>query len=326
MFHRLSRIACCLSLLACCGFLEVASAGPLRDRLKERRKRKSEQPPGKDEGRKDPGKVSLPDGVRLVQDVPYGEDDKQRMDVYLPPQAAGAPVLLMVHGGGWKKGDKGASAVVQNKMVRWVPKGFILISVNYRFLPDADPVAQAGDVARALAAAQGKAESWGGDPGKFILMGHSAGAHLCALLTASPAKAFDAGAKPWLGTVLLDSATYDVPKTMEGKHLRLYDEPFGKDPEYWRAASPFHQLSGKALPFLAVCSSRREDSIQQAEQFVTQATSLGVKGSLLKQDLSHGEINEQLGLEGAYTDAVEAFMAGIDEAVKRALGTHPSEP
>jgi hypothetical protein len=133
----------------------------------------------------------------------------------------------------------------------------------------------------------------------------------------------DAGAKPWLGSVLLDGAALDVPRIMEGKPARVHEDAFGRDPVGWKAASPFHQLSGKALPFLAVCSSRRKASFQQAEDFVTQATSLGVKGSLLKQDLSHMEINDQLGLEGAYTDAVETFMAGLDEAVKRALGTHP---
>ena len=63
--------------------------------------------------------------------------------------------------------------------------GIIFVSVDYRMLPQQDALAQADDVARALAFAQSRARSWGGDPGKFILMGHSAGAHLVALLAAA---------------------------------------------------------------------------------------------------------------------------------------------
>ena len=214
---------------------------------------------------------AAPAGLRLLRDVPYGTDPLQRMDVYLPPQAAGAAVILMVHGGGWRLGDKGARAVVERKVDRWVSRGFIFISANYRLLPGASPVEQAGDVARALAAAQRKAASWGGDPAKFILMGHSAGAHLVALLAASPAAASRQGARPWLGTVSLDSAALDVVEMMQARHAPLYDRAFGSDPAFWKAASPFHALSGAAAPFLVVCSTRRARSCPQAERFAARA-------------------------------------------------------
>ena len=266
--------------------------------------------------------VILPSGARLVSDVAYGKDSQQRMDVYLPQQARGAPVIFMVHGGAWRWGDKGATGVVQNKVTRWVSEGFIFISANYRLLPKADPLEQAQDIASALAKAQSRAASWGGDPRKFIVMGHSAGAHLVALLTASPDMAFKLGAKPWLGTILLDSAAFDIVKLMEAKHAYLYDLAFGKDPAYWRAASPLHVLSETAIPFLAVCSTRRMDSCSQAAQFVTEAESLNVHASVLEQDLSHKDINLQLGLEGSYTDAVELFMGGLNASVMWRLTNH----
>jgi arylformamidase len=263
-------------------------------------------------------------GVRLMRDVPYGEDGRQRMDVYLPRQASGAPVIFMVHGGAWRLGDKGARAVVENKVAHWVGKGFIFISANYRLLPGTAPVEQAQDIAIALATAQGKAASWGGDPAKFILVGHSAGAHLVALLGASPAMAVKLGARPWLGTVLLDSAALDVVKIMEAKHARLYDRAFGSDPAYWKAASPFQVLAGGATPFLAVCSTRRRDSCSQASRFVARAGSVNARASVLEQDLSHKEINEQLGTEGGYTDAVDSFIGALDDSVMRALTDHSS--
>jgi arylformamidase len=244
----------------------------------------------------------------LLEDIAYGPDESQRMDIYLPRQPVGAPVIFMVHGGAWRLGDKAAQAVVDNKVARWVSRGLIFISANYRMLPHTGPVEQAQDVARALATAQSQAASWGGDPAKFILMGHSAGAHLVALLAASPQRFFALGVRPWLGTVLLDSAALDVVTLMGQPHARLYDQAFGRDPAYWRAASPWHALSSDATAMLVVCSSRRDDSCPQAESFVARAISLGVKATALAQDLSHRDINMRLGLEGAYTERVEAFM------------------
>lgn len=268
------------------------------------------------------GYVSLPNGVRALRDVPYGKESQQRMDVYLPAQAAGAPVIFMVHGGAWRLGDKSAQGVVANKIARWVSKGFILVSANYRMLPSTTPTEQAQDIANALATAQEKAASWGGDPTKFILMGHSSGAHLVALLSASPDIALKAGAKRWLGAVLLDSAALDVPRIMEAKHAHLYDKAFGDDTTYWKTASPFHAITLSATPILAVCSTLRMDSCSQADRFVNKAMLFSVRANVLEQNLSHREINQQLGLEGAYTDAVEAFMATLNESVMRVLANH----
>lgn len=298
---------------------QASHAGPIRDRIIERRS--AQQVEDIEEGEPS-GRVSLPSGVRLLQDVPYGNDGRQRMDIYLPQRAAGAPVIFMVHGGAWRLGDKGATAVVENKVARWVSRGFIFISTNYRLLPKTAPVEQARDIARALAMAQDKAASWGGDPAKFIVMGHSAGAHLVALLAASPTRALKLGARPWLGTVALDSAVLDVVRIMGAEHARFYDRAFGDDPAYWRAASPFHALSETATPFLAVCSARRNDSCPQARRFVTKATSLNVRARVLEQDLSHKDINQWLGIKGSYTDAVESFMGTLDESVMRALTSH----
>jgi acetyl esterase/lipase len=254
------------------------------------------------------GPIALPQGARVERDVAYGPDARQRFDVYLPRHAAAAPIVLMVHGGGWRIGDKAMVRVVANKAAHWLPKGIIFVSTNYRLTPAADPLRQADDVASALAAAQAKAPSWGGDPARVVLMGHSAGAHLVALLAADPAIAARQGARPWLGTIPLDSAALDVVQIMEGRHLRLYDNAFKSDPAFWRAASPFHRLTGTPRPLLIVCSSRRRDACPPARAFAAKATAAGGRATVLPMDLSHREINETLGLPGAYTAAVDAFL------------------
>ena len=264
--------------------------------------------------------------VTILRNVRYGSADLQTMDVYLPrkPQT-GMPVIFMVHGGAWRFGDKTARSVVLNKVARWVPRGFIFVSVNYRMLPTARPLQQAEDVARALATAQAKAASRGGDPAKFILMGHSAGAHLVALLDADPALAYKAGARPWLGVVALDSAALNVVKIMQRSHYRLYDNAFGSDPAYWRETSPYYALKATARPILLICSTRRDHSCPQARSFAAKAGMLGVRAEVQGEDLTHRQINATLGEPGAYTDAVERFMGSLDPVVKRTLAaTVPS--
>ncbi len=251
---------------------------------------------------------SLPSGARVEHDVSYGSDDAQRMDVYIPAHQQGAPIILMVHGGAWAIGDKDMGRVVDNKVAYWLPKGVIFVTTNYRMVPDADPLTQADDVAKALALVQIKAASWGGDPARVVLMGHSAGAHLVALLTADPSIAAGQGAKPWLGTVVLDSGALDVGAIMRRSHYRFYDRAFGKDPGYWDKASPTLRLTGKPQPMLVVCSTKRDDSCPPSRDFVEKATALGGRANLLQEPLTHREINETLGLPGDYTNAVESFL------------------
>jgi arylformamidase len=310
---RIQRLRACLPALTMALTLTATAtqAGPIRQWLADRHAVTDlEDQTSQDDA---PSSSSdLPSGTRVIRDLPYGPDQRQRMDIYLPRQPRNAPVLLMVHGGGWAIGDKQHGKVVRNKVMHWLPQGVMVVSVNYRMLPDASPTEQAMDVARALAEAQKRAPSWGGDSQRFVLMGHSAGAHLVALLSASPGLASARGASPWLGSVLLDSAALDVAKIMQTpRHYRLYDKAFGQDPVYWAKASPLRQLVAGALPMLAVCSSRRQGSCDQARSFADSAAELGVNVSVLPQDLNHGDINEQLGVPGAYTDAVDRFISTL---------------
>jgi hypothetical protein len=128
------------------------------------------------------------------------------------------------------------------------------------------------------------------------------------LLPASPGLATRAGAKPWLGTVSLDSAAIDVPAIMKGPHPRFYDRVFGADPARWNDASPLHQLAGYPLPMLLVCSSRRSESCPAAQRLATKARELGGQATVLPLDFGHGEINGELGRSAAYTASVDEFL------------------
>ena len=256
--------------------------------------------------------VSLPAGARAERDVAYGTDAQQTLDVFVPARAQRAPIVLMVHGGAWMLGDKANRGVAANKVARWLPRGVIVVSVNYRLdrrAPDA--LQQADDVARALAFVQQRAAGWGGDPARVLLMGHSSGAHLVSLLSADPGIAERAGAKPVLGTVALDSAVFDLVEIMERRHYRFYDRVFGRDRQVWLENSPYHRLQGTPRPMLLVCSSQRSDSCPQADKFSAKAQAAGARVRVLRVPLKHGDINGQLGVAGDYTSQVEEFLRSV---------------
>jgi arylformamidase len=290
-----------------------ALGGPLRDRIEERleSRRAAAQPEDAREmdlSEQSAAGVRLPSDARLERDVPYGDDPQQRLDVYIPGQAKRAPVILMVHGGAWMVGDKAASGFVSKKVTRWLPKGYIIVSSNYRVSQRPNPLEQVDDIAHALAFVQAKASSWGGDPTKMLLLGHSAGAHLVSMLAADQHIVTGQGGAPWLGTIVLDSAAFNVVEIMQGKHYGFYDRVFGKDQALWTEASPYHRLTTAPAPMLLVCSSRRSDACPQARAFSSKAVTLGGKVTVLPMDMTHGEINKELGQPSEYTTAVEEFM------------------
>ena len=303
MNHRITRLLAATLAVASLALSTSTQAQTFREAMQERiASRRAAQT-----------EAALPPGASVQRDIAYGIDAAQQLDVYRPADAKDAPVIVMVHGGAWITGDKGLASVVKNKVAHWVAKGYVLVSINNRLLPQAGPIEQAEDVARALAFVQGHAASWGADAAKLVLMGHSAGAHLVALVTADLSFAARAGAQPWRGTVALDSAAFDVTKIMKDRHPGFYDQAFGADPGYWREASPLLRLNDKlSAPLLAVCSSQRRNSCPQAEAFAARAAALG--GALVKVlplDLSHSEINDLLGEPSAYTSDVQAFIESL---------------
>lgn len=261
---------------------------------------------------------------KVMKDVSYGPLPQQMMDIYMPRTDSNAndslrPMILMVHGGAWKHGDKAEDSFTDNKVARWVPAGFVFISINYPMLPDHDVAQQLNNVATAIAVAQRMAPQWHGDPGRIILMGHSAGGHLVSLLNAKPSAAYRFGAQPWLAAISLDSAALNVEKIMNFRHLPLYNAAFGTDPAVWKALSPHAQMDQTARPWLGVCSSNRDMSCTQADEFAKELRFKNVKADVIRQPLTHMQINDELGRSNPYTRAVEIFMQSLDPVVAKAV-------
>jgi arylformamidase len=253
--------------------------------------------------------LAAKDSVKTQRDVAYGTHPRHKIDVYAPAQPKG-PILLYVHGGGWTQGDKATAAEIQPKVRYWTTLGYVVVSANYRLLPQANPIEQADDVARALAFVQRQAGSWGADGRKVVLMGHSASAHLVSLLTADPARAYRQGAQPWPVTVSLDNPVMDVAALMEAKHAPLYDRVFGKDPAFWKTASPLEAVR-KGSPALLMICRQKTDACAQALTFERKSAKHGHVMVIWENRDSHIEITRRLGEPGYYTDSVARWISSI---------------
>src|SRR3954471_3878533 len=156
------------------------------------------------------------EGGRVQKDIAYSEagGDRTRLDVYAPADGNGHPVVIWIHGGAWQNGDK---AHVRAKPRAFNERGYVLVSLNYRFHPAVTYKEQAGDIAQAIRWVHDHARVYGGDPGCIFLMGHSAGAHLAALVGTDHRYLERAGLKggDLSGVILLDGAGYDIPRQIE---------------------------------------------------------------------------------------------------------------
>lgn len=134
--------------------------------------------------------LAAPASARGPRDVAYGPDPRHRLDLFLPAgdgpaRATGTPrkTLIFIHGGGWRRGTKDRYGFVGRTFAK---AGYVVVLVNYRLYPHVRFPAFVDDAARAVAWVRRHVRRHGGDPDRIYLMGHSAGAHIAALLALDP--------------------------------------------------------------------------------------------------------------------------------------------
>lgn len=290
-----------------CG--SVVEAGPFRDRLKARMgERQSEGRRWENrEGRVVPG----------GREYAYGRDPLQKLDFWA---GAGrdAPLVIFVHGGGWKRGDK-KNATGADKVTHYTGLGYAFASLNYRLVPNARVEDQASDVANAIAWLKDNASRLGFDGRRIVLMGHSAGAHLSALVGTDPRYLRAAGldVSDLDGVIPLDGAAYDVPKQIADGGNFMHDtylQAFGTDPARQRDLSPtFHAAAPNAPAFL-ILHVQRKDGTEQSralgKALQKAGTDVEVQGFEGRGLQGHAEINRNLG-DPSYpaTPVVDRWLA-----------------
>lgn len=252
-----------------------------------------------------------------MAEMSYGPDTLQRLDLVAPAGSTRPPLILFIHGGGWSIGDK--RHAIGAKASHFVGRGYAFASVNYRLVPQATVEDQAADIAAAIAMLRTYAMGSNYDGERIILMGHSAGAHLAALVGTDPRYLAAAGVpmNRVKGVVLLDGAGYDIARQMavpRNPVAGMYDAAFGRDPKRQKALSPTLQAAAPNVAnWLILPVARRADSIAQSQAL---AAALGKAGASAKvvpvPGESHGSLNKGLGEDGDFaTGEIDRFVAGL---------------
>jgi acetyl esterase/lipase len=130
---------------------------------------------------------------RRTSDLSYGGDARQKLDVYAPRRPDHRPVVIFFYGGTWTTGKKSDYAFVGAALAE---RGYVTVIPDYRLYPEVRFPAFVEDGAQAVAWVQQHARDFGGDPDRLVLMGHSAGAHIAALLALNPSYLAAAGVHP----------------------------------------------------------------------------------------------------------------------------------
>jgi acetyl esterase/lipase len=128
-----------------------------------------------------------------TSDQPYGDDPRQTLDVYVPEHPERRPIVIFFYGGTWSAGRKANYAFVGAALAE---QGYVTVIPDYRLYPEVRFPAFVEDGARAIAWVQQHAGDFGGDPDRLVIMGHSAGAHIAALLALDPSYLAAAGVRP----------------------------------------------------------------------------------------------------------------------------------
>ena len=177
----------------------------------------------------------------VAADQVYGPDERHRLDLYGTP-AAPAPVMLFVHGGGFRMGDKAADGWPNGAVGRWAARqGFLGAVMNYRLAPGHQWPAGGEDVLAAVDWLAANAGRFGGDPRRIVLVGTSAGAvHAATAVQLRPDLAVR-------GLVLLSGLYgYTVP---DDRDLLYYGEA-----AFYPQRMPRDAVAATKLPLLLACA------------------------------------------------------------------------
>jgi acetyl esterase/lipase len=260
--------------------------------------------------------------------IPYasiaGVDPKYlTLDVYAPRDDRPHPVVLWLHGGAMKGGDKSHPAIAPVKSDFFLSRGFLFATANYRLAPEHRYPAQARDAAAAVSFLHDNVRRYGGDPNRLFLIGNSAGGQLAGIVSTNEEYLNQHGKSLAIikGVVILDIGSFDVPSIFDQLGDRvppMYRDTFGTDRGNWMAGSPFfHVAAGKKIPpFLLIYVDGRKHHRQENGRFAERLKRYGYSATVYAaKGKTHHSLALELGLGGdAPTSEIMAFFRGLMES------------
>jgi len=266
---------------------------------------------------------------QVTRDIRYATaHERQVLDVHAPAGAKNLPVAFWIHGGGWQTGDK---SMVALKPKAFTEAGFVFVSINHRLLPAVDMGTLTRDVASALGWVHKNIAAHGGDPARLLVMGHSSGGQLAALMCIDDryAKAEGFSLTIIKGCVPVDADTFDIPAIIEMAETRArvhhlpmptygHRQKFGDDPAKHRDFSAVTHVAGnKGIPpFLILHIAGHPDTTAQARRLGAVLEKAGISAKVVAgRETTHASINDNI---GAPNDPVtKELFAFVADALKR---------
>jgi acetyl esterase/lipase len=239
------------------------------------------------------------------------------LNVYMPKKGSNSPMVIWVHGGSWAFGDKDNMLY---KAEYFTARGYVFVSVNYRLSPDVKHPVNAQDVADALVWLHENATHYSADSEKIFMIGHSAGAHLAALVSIDGKYLEKSGGNVSIldGVVLLDGTGYDITQLMKNANNKMkewYTDSFGQTKKEWDQASPVNYIKPEhnIPPFMIAYADEQEPSQKQAILLSKKLSEASIKNKVFHYEKKNASsINKELGKEtDKPTEDVYRFLQEI---------------
>jgi arylformamidase len=231
-------------------------------------------------------------GLRIKKDIcyhprPVKNRSLQSLDVYSSESASLEtlyPVILFLHGGGWRASDKNDQLGVHANVCKALAaRGLVAVNVNYRLAPHVKHPEPARDAAYALRWTRENIAGYQGDPEKVLLSGHSAGGHLAALIALDSNYLADVGLsvaaiKGVIGICGLYNLSHFAGRNWMAEHL-MTRAAFGNDHGLRNQASPVNNVRAGAPPFLLLNAQKDEKLEEEADELSTLLHNHGVSAN-----------------------------------------------
>ncbi len=180
----------------------------------------------------------------VIRDIDYGAEERQKLDLYRPRDVSSAsPVVVFFHGGSWTQGSKDKYLFVGEALAS---KGFIAVIPNYRLYPQVKFPAFVEDGALALKWVRENIQQFGGDSNDLYVMGHSAGAHIAALLALDEHYLESVGgSNDWLSGMIGLAGPYDWLPYFSERDKKIFGPP-----SRYPLSQPVNFVDGDEPPLL----------------------------------------------------------------------------
>lgn len=204
------------------------------------------------------------------QDYSYGDEDTQHLRVWKANSPC-APVIIFVHGGSWQIGTY-LDSIGLAKVAHLLDQGYAFASVNFSLVPSVTVEEQVQEVAHAIAYLTKNATELGIDPQNLVLMGHSSGAHVVALLGTDSSYLAEAGVElsSVRGVITVDGSNYNALADFmdsPGPVANNLAFALGREPARLRAMSPTCHARGANAGAFLLLHAQRDGGIRQAVEF-----------------------------------------------------------